>query len=443
MGLSVIIYNMGIGLYRLGVGVAALAGNKKARKWIEGRKPVWAQLGSLGATGAVWVHAASLGEFEQGRPVLEAIREQYPGRKIVLTFFSPSGYEVRKNYPGADLICYLPLDTAANARRFVETLRPSVAIFIKYEFWYHYIKALNVPLLLISGIFRPDQLFFRWHGGLYRELLRDMVHIFLQNQESVDLLKGIGIQHVSLSGDTRFDRVWELRQHPAHLPVIARFCGDNKRVLVAGSTWEADEALLAGWWTTQSGTGRQLIIAPHEIGESHINKIRQQFPSAMLYSELAADENAPRPDVLIINNVGMLSAMYRYGDIAYVGGGFGKDGIHNLLEPAAYSKPVIIGPVYEKYYEAVQLVSLGGAISIDGLKGFSDAMAALEEPHIYLNKASIAGDFIRDNRGPRGRSWNILRRRHSFKINNINLKENSHVEQHPHGTNYARLRYIR
>ncbi|UYQ93596.1 3-deoxy-D-manno-octulosonic acid transferase [Chitinophaga horti] len=401
---------MGIGLYRLGVGIASLAGNPKAKKWIAGRKPVWDELATLnGATGVVWVHAASLGEFEQGRPVLEAVRAQYPDKKIVLTFFSPSGYEVRKNYPGADVVCYLPLDTAANARRFVATLQPAAAIFIKYEFWYHYLAELSrskVPTILISGIFRPNQLFFKPQGSMFRRLLQGMDHLFVQNQESVELLKSIEIQNVTLSGDTRFDRVWHLQQHPTDLPVIARFCGENRNVLVAGSTWEADESMLAEWWLTQNGNGRQLIIAPHEITEGHISKILQQFPGAVKYSEFAAH---PQPaEVLIINNVGMLSAMYRYGNIAYVGGGLGKGGIHNLLEPAAYSKPVIIGPNYEKYYEAVQLVELGGAIPVADQASFAATVALLDEPTVYAEKAAIAGRFIRDNQGATGKIMTYL-----------------------------------
>ncbi|WP_295119183.1 glycosyltransferase N-terminal domain-containing protein [uncultured Chitinophaga sp.] len=421
MGLSVIIYNAGIRLYRLGVGAAALMGNKKAKKWIDGRRNVWASLGGAmeGAGKVVWVHAASLGEFEQGRPVMEAIRLQYPDYKLLLTFFSPSGYEVRKDYKGADYVCYLPLDTHTNARRFVKTVNPALSIFIKYEFWYHYLEALRhyqAPVLLISGIFRPGQVFFKSYGGMFRKLLRQMEHIFLQNRDSVALLQNIGVQHVTLAGDTRFDRVWELQKHPLELPLIAQFCRDQ-RVLVAGSTWDDDEAVLEEWWqAVPEGHHRLLIIAPHEISDSHIARLKERFPGSVSYSALAAGNEAQAAKVLIIDNVGMLSALYRYADITFVGGGFGKDGIHNLLEPAAYSKPVIIGPVYHKFHEAIMLVELGGAMVITNAQTLQTTVAMLENAEKYGQKASIAGRFIEDNQGATERIMHYIQEKRFLTI---------------------------
>jgi 3-deoxy-D-manno-octulosonic-acid transferase len=402
VGLSVIIYNAGIRLYRLGVGAAALVGNKKAKKWIGGRRNGWTSLSrAMEGTGkVVWIHAASLGEFEQGRPIIEALRTQYPDYKLLLTFFSPSGYEVRKDYKEVDYVCYLPLDTHANARRFVKTVNPALSIFIKYEFWYHYLAELDrrdIPVLLVSGIFRSNQVFFESYGGMFRKLLRQMEHIFLQNRESVALLQNIGVHHVTLAGDTRFDRVWDLHKHPVTLPLIAQFC-ENQRVLVAGSTWDDDEAVLEEWWMREERS-RLLIIAPHEISDSHITRLKQRFPLAATYSAMAAGQDIEETRVLIIDNVGMLSALYRYADITYVGGGFGTDGIHNLLEPAAYSKPVIIGPVYHKFHEAVMLVELGGAQVITNAETLAATVTSLEDAETYAKKSSIAGRFIEDNQG--------------------------------------------
>lgn len=410
MGLSVILYNAGIRLYRLGVGAASLMGNKKAQLWIGGRRSVFNTVRPGGAP-TVWVHAASLGEFEQGRPVLEAIRRQYPDYQIVLSFFSPSGFEVRKNYQGADFICYLPLDTRDNARQFIALINPAVAIFIKYEFWYHYLTELdrrNIPVLLISGIFRSNQVFFKPYGGMFRQLLRQLDHIFLQNKESVALLQNIGVHHVTLAGDTRFDRVWEMRQQPVDLPLIASFCG-NHPVVVAGSTWEEDEVMLGDWWNTlPEGHRYLLIIAPHEISEAHTASIVSRFPGAVTYSALAAGEAAAEAKVLIINNVGMLSALYRYGYLAYVGGGFGKSGIHNLLEPATYGKPVLIGPVYRQYHEAVLLVELGGAMVVTNSIAVHTVITALETAQVYREKCSIAGRFVEDNQGATSRIMSYI-----------------------------------
>ncbi|HVI48973.1 MAG TPA: glycosyltransferase N-terminal domain-containing protein [Chitinophaga sp.] len=405
--LATIIYNTGIRLYQAGVKLAALTGKAKAASWLKGRQDWRLRMtrDGAGSQPLVWIHAASLGEFEQGRPVLEAIRSQYPTYKILLTFFSPSGYEVRKDYKGADYVYYLPLDTAANARDFIEITKPALAIFVKYEFWYHFLTVLytrKIPTLLVSGIFRPGQVFFKGYGSMFRKLLRQLTHIFVQNRASLQLLEGIGLHNASLSGDTRFDRVAALLQEHRNLPVVESFA-DSNRLLVAGSTWPEDEELLAAWWRQQSHTDVKLIIAPHEIHQDHIRHIRGLFPDAITYTEL--DSGAfVAARVLIIDNIGMLTALYRYAFIAYVGGGFGKDGIHNLLEPAAYSKPVIIGPEYSKYFEAVELVALKGALPVNGLDNFNAYMKSLlEDRAFYEATATIAGHYVDTGKGATGK----------------------------------------
>lgn len=396
------IYNIGLRLYRMGVGLAALMGKAKARKWLDGRKDWQSKLKSanLGNEGTIWVHAASLGEFEQGRPVIEALRTTYPANKILLTFFSPSGYEVRKNYQGADYVCYLPLDTAGNAREFIEIVNPALVLFIKYEFWYHYLTTLHkkqIPTLLISGIFRPGQIFFKGHGAMFRRLLEQLTRIFVQNRASLALLKEIGIRQVSISGDTRFDRVAALLKEGSEIPEIARL--QDRKLVVAGSTWPEDEQLLGKWWEEHRPANTTLILAPHEIHNEHLTAIEAIFPKSIRFSAYRQQAGIV-PEVLIIDNIGMLTTLYKYAYLAYVGGGFGKDGIHNILEPAVYSKPVIIGPVYDKYFEAVELVTAGGAC----VAGNSSALTAVMEqlfndPGFYGRTAGIAGQYILQNVG--------------------------------------------
>lgn len=402
MGLSILFYNTGIRLYKGAVSLAArIGGNRKAGLWMEGRRNLWPGLTAAmaGDQPVVWVHAASLGEFEQGRPVLEAIRAQYPGHRILLTFFSPSGYEVRKDYPGADHVCYLPLDTPRNARRFLDIVQPQLAIFIKYEFWYHFLTALearNIPVLLISGIFRRQQAFFKSYGSLFRRLLTGMDHLFVQDENSLSLLQGIGIQDASVAGDTRFDRVWALRANPVRFPNVRRFLHTDN-VLVAGSTWEEDEKLLSEWWYNSGGRqGRQLILAPHEISEARLKQVETLFPDAVRYSVCG---QSMKDSVLLIDNVGMLSSLYNYSRVAYVGGGFGKAGIHNLLEPAAFGKPVIIGPVYHQFHEAKMLVERKGALVVDSVGGLHRNMEALRDEHYYRQTAAINTHFVEEHQG--------------------------------------------
>lgn len=403
--LSIIIYNIAIRLYKAGLALAAAAGHQKARLWLRGRQGWQAKMQQqlAGAGSLIWVHAASLGEFEQGRPVLEALRKQYPGYRILLSFFSPSGYEVRKDYKGADYVYYLPLDTRRNACQWLDIADPQLVIFIKYEFWYHFMTALyerQVPVLLISGIFRRDQPFFKPYGGLFRQLLRQLTHIFVQNKASQQCLRQINITHVTVAGDTRFDRVWALRQEAVEQPLIAQFCGDRKTV-VAGSTWDSDEKALYHWWAGHEQEGRCLIIAPHEIGEDHIKRLQALFRGALRYSALPGlTLRHNDSQVLIIDNVGMLSSLYRYAHIAYIGGGFDKEGIHNILEPATYGKPVIFGPVYDKFAEAEQLLALGGAFAVPHDAG----LAAQLEHLLHDNEAcaqtgAVAGQYVTDHKG--------------------------------------------
>jgi len=360
-----LIYNIGIQLYFYVIYAVSLF-NKKAKLWINGRK----NSNYARYENSAWFHFASLGEFEQGRPVLERFKAQYPDKIIVMTFFSPSGYEVRKSTPLADAVYYLPLDTAGNARRFIDAINPDIAIFTKYEYWYHFYNELHkrkVPVYVISAIFRPGQVFFKWYGGLHRKILSFVTYFFVQNEQSIKLLQYIGITNAAISGDTRFDRVWANAQHPKILPAISEF-KNGQKLFIAGSTWPDDELLLAALPSLYPNW--KFIFAPHEISEAQIKRLVEMLPanSAIRYSHLIG-QHAPvilhdMHQTLIIDNVGMLSSLYHYGDIAYIGGGFGA-GIHNTLEAAAFGLPVIFGPKYHKFKEAKDLVAMEIGFSID------------------------------------------------------------------------------
>lgn len=359
------LYYLFLKLYRLGIAVTALW-NSKAKAWQEGRRGQWKQL----AAGVpppeegqlrIWMHCASLGEFEQGRPVLEQLKMQNAGCKIILSFFSPSGYEVRKNYEGADWVCYLPMDGPAAAEQFLDIVQPSIALFVKYEFWHFYLKALDqrgIPTALISGAFRKGQPFFQWWGGFFRRMLSRFTLLTVQDESSLKLLQGIGLgDKAQVTGDTRYDRVAQIAGTAAELPLIEAFRSGG-RLVIAGSTWPEDERMLkeslhilpAGW---------KLVIAPHEIHQAHLEGIQALFGSAcVLYSAFNPTVTAK---VLVIDNIGMLSALYRYGEIACIGGGYSRSGIHNVLEPAVFGLPVIMGTEYKKFTEGVIMVKKGFA----------------------------------------------------------------------------------
>ena len=376
-----IIYNIFLLIYRAAIGCAALF-TEKAGQWISGRKDWPSNMASHLCPGEkrIWIHCASLGEFEQGRPLIESLREKYPGYGILLTFFSPSGYEVRKNYPGADYVYYLPLDGWSNARRFIALVNPALVIFVKYEFWYYYLRILRehrVPTLLISAAFRREQAFFRWYGAFFRQLLGCFTWIFVQDQNSAALLAQIGLdRRVSLAGDTRYDRVLSIAAERKPLAVAAQF-RDNAKVLIAGSTWPGDEQILQDAFPRLPADWK-MIIAPHETDPGHIGAIQALFKGRhVLYSELAAGRGDAGSRVLIIDNIGLLSALFAYGDIAYIGGGFQPGGIHNVLEPAVFGLPVLFGPTYRKFVEAVQLVNLKFAFPVHNSTETSQVLGRL------------------------------------------------------------------
>ncbi len=358
------LYNIGIRTYTLAIRLASPF-NEKAALWIKGRKNIQKKISTVnkGSHRLVWFHAASLGEFEQGRPVMEALKKEQPDTRILLTFFSPSGYEIRKNYAGADYIYYLPADTPRNARHFIESVQPDAAVFVKYEYWYNYLNQLNkrhIPTYLISAIFRKEQPFFKTWGGLHRKMLHFFTRMFIQDEESARLLSSIGIQAFEQTGDTRFDRVKQIADTAQDIDKVAHFLNGAPAV-VCGSTWPPDEELLLDY-INRDNTDFKWIIAPHEIGENHIRTILGKCQKKVIrYTQDEAGETDAK--VLIIDCIGLLSSIYRYGKIAYIGGGFGV-GIHNTLEAAVYGIPVIFGPRYQKFNEAVRLIQQGGAFSI-------------------------------------------------------------------------------
>jgi 3-deoxy-D-manno-octulosonic-acid transferase len=386
-------YNIFCWLYRSGIRLAALW-NPKARLWVKGRQQWFERIKPQFDNNShqwIWMHCASLGEFEQGRPVLEALREQYPGHKFLLTFFSPSGFEVRKDYKGADLIAYLPMDSKANAMKFINMVDPKLVLWVKYEYWYYYLTALKkkqVPLLLISGIFRPDQPFFKWYGRLHQYMLESFSQLFVQNEASQQLLNNIGFKKVSVNGDTRFDRVVEIAAGFRSIPAIESFCGAHP-VIVAGSTWDADEEELDHYANTHPEL--RFIIAPHEIDEPHLQDIEQLFKHCIRFSEWSKTMQADASiNTLIIDNIGMLSKLYHYATITFIGGGFGNDGVHNVLEAAVYGKPVVFGPVYDKFIEAAELVETGGGISIETALELEEVFNELLNDTTAYEKAAVA-----------------------------------------------------
>ena len=394
------IYNLIIYLYLLGVAIYSRF-NEKVRKMWRGEREAFRILREKVDPQAkyVWFHAASLGEFEQGRPLMEQLRRNHPEYKILLTFFSPSGYEVRKNYEGADIICYLPLDTITNARRFLRAIRPVKAYFIKYEFWYNYLHILKhrgVPVYSVSSIFRPDQVFFKWYGRQYGRVLNCFTHFFVQNEVSKELLGKIGITNVTIVGDTRFDRVLQIKEAAKQLPVVEAFAQDHQ-VFVAGSSWPPDEEIFIKYFNQHPEW--KLIIAPHVIGEDHLRQIEKLLEGRKIvrYTE-ATEANVRDAEVLIINCFGLLSSIYHYGDVAYVGGGFGV-GIHNLLEAAVWDVPVFFGPNNQKFQEAQGLKKCGG-FEISSYEDFASLMDRFATDAPYLKEqGKKAGQFVQSLAG--------------------------------------------
>ncbi|MCQ6960058.1 3-deoxy-D-manno-octulosonic acid transferase [Mucilaginibacter aquariorum] len=402
-----LLYNIGINIY-YGLVYLASIFNNKANLWIKGRREQRVRPLESG----IWFHFASLGEFEQGRPVLEKTRMLYPQHKIVITFFSPSGYEIRKNTPLADAVYYLPLDTAKNAREFISAIKPVMAIFTKYEYWYHYFNELHkqhVPLYIISGIFRPGQVFFKWYGGLHRQMLKLVTWFFVQDIASKHLLHDVGITNVTISGDTRFDRVWANAQQPKELPEIAAF-KNGQKLFIAGSTWPADEKLIAGLIAQHPDW--KFIIAPHEIGEDKINGLVNLLPKDTTIKFSQISNLKSNVSHLIIDNIGMLSSLYQYADIAYIGGGFGA-GIHNTLEAAAFGMPVIFGPKYDKFKEAKDLVELKAGFSINDVEGLQIVAGRLMKDEIFRRAtAKTAKDYVQQHIGATDAIMTYIKEKH-------------------------------
>ena len=386
----------------IGVAIASLFNKKVKKMWAGERQAVKVLKEKVDPEARyIWFHAASLGEFEQGRPLIEHLRETHPEYKILLTFFSPSGYEVRKNYEGADIICYLPLDTIRNARRFLRAVKPVMAFFIKYEFWYNYLHILQhrgIPTYSVSSIFRPDQIFFQWYGRQYGRVLKCFTHFFVQNLESKALLAKLGITDVDVVGDTRFDRVLQIKEASKQLPIVEQFTAHAQKVFVAGSSWLPDEEIFIKYFDIHKDW--KLIIAPHVISDEHLSQIFELLKGRRVvrYTE-ATEKNVKDAEVLIIDCFGLLSSIYHYGTVSYVGGGFGV-GIHNVLEAAVWDIPVVFGPNNKHFQEAQGLMLVQGGFEINDYQSFRDLMMRFETDAFFLQKAGEnAGAFVKSRAG--------------------------------------------
>lgn len=401
-----LLYTLTILLYGLGIRVASLF-NRKAAQWIRGRDHLFKQLQAFrnsSPSRLIWFHCASLGEFEQGRTLIERIRTVYPEHRILLTFFSPSGYEIRKDYPLAGHVTYLPLDTPWNATRFVRMVRPDMAFFIKYEYWYHFLTALHrehIPVYITAAIFRRQQIFFRWYGSWFRQQLGRITCLFVQNESSLELLHRYGIKNARVCGDTRFDRVKAVAEHPQSFPLIGRFAGGHP-LLMAGSTWPEDEELLFRLMDAKPG-GVRFVIAPHEVHPERIQSLMQKLgPAAVTYSSLSSTGDISA-GILVIDTIGMLSHLYQYATLVYIGGGFGK-GIHNILEAAAFSKPVLFGPNHLRFREAGDLIHSGGAVSITSSGDLiREVRRLITDPAAYRLASDACGTYVNTHTGATAR----------------------------------------
>jgi len=396
--LPLCIYQIGISLYGLMIFCAGIF-NEKARKLRKGQADTFKSLKEKVQADKkyVWFHAASLGEFEQGRPVIEQLKKENPEINILLTFFSPSGYEIRKNYSGADVICYLPLDTRSNVKSFLNSVQITKAIFIKYEFWPNFLMALkkwDIPVYSISAIFRPEQVFFKWYGGWYKSLLKSFQHIFVQDNDSLRLLEKNGIDNAVVAGDTRFDRVSDLAKQAKDIPIVESFVKGCTKVIVAGSSWPKDEELLVRYLKSHADV--KLILVPHEIHEAHIAGIIKQTGENHVRYTQAEIKDITSERCLIVDTIGLLSSIYRYGQVAYIGGGFGV-GIHNTLEAAVWNLPVVFGPNYQRFREARELIAEGGGFSINNYEELETLLNRLLADN--TKAAGIAGEYVKRNTG--------------------------------------------
>ncbi len=407
-----LLYNAFLGIYFLGIRIVSIA-NPKARLWIKGRRNIFRRIQSSyrpGGSKKIWMHCASLGEFEQGRPLLKQLREMYPDVSIAITFFSPSGYETVKDDGYLDQVFYLPMDSAANAKRLIEILRPDLVLWVKYEYWYYYLREINkrnIPLLMVSGVYHPKQIFFKRFGGFYRKMLTGFTHFFVQNTSSKnELAKLISEEKITVSGDTRCDRVINIAENFIEIMPIKAFCG-NQPTIVAGSTWEDDEAE----WThyVRNHPSIKFIIAPHEIDQKNLHDVQKEFSGSVFYSEWLQEYESngneqPKTNCLIIDNIGMLSRLYKYATITYVGGGFGYNGLHNILEAAVYGKPVIFGPEYHKNFEAEELIDCSGGISIENALELEKVVNnLLANPQESATRGKAAKDYVYKNAGASGK----------------------------------------
>lgn len=402
------LYSIAIRLYSGLVAIASLFGNEKARLWWNGRKNQWENLKSNKDDEWIWIHVSSLGEFEQGLPIIERLKSDFPKYKLLLTFFSPSGYEPRKNFQLADKVAYMPSDTRRNAERLIKNFNIKAVFFVKYDFWFNYMKVLkknDIPLYYISALLHPDHYFFKFYSSWFRKQLFNVSHFFVQNDETAKLLKSIGIENSTVTGDTRFDRVFEIAKQSKSFPEIEEFIA-GRECIIAGSSWPADEKFIIPF-SKKMPDNYCLIIAPHDISESHIKQITSQLDNYVLYSQQPT-ANSQHPTVLVINTIGILKQIYKYARFAYVGGGF-MSSIHNTQEALVFGCPVVIGPKYHKFVEAVDLVKDGGMFSVNNQQEFDEVFEQLMNDDEFYNKASgICQDYIQLSIGATNKIMKVL-----------------------------------